>query len=149
MKHSQPDHPQAFTPPSVADYAAKLESCWALPLPRQFLPKNQHELDEVLDTHRIWTLSVQDPKAPLAGSRGILRGADLRGMNLARRDLRAIDLRGANLEGANLAHSDLTLAALNGANLRNADLKGACLRYTDLDGADIEGTVLCMPAMQP
>ena len=84
-------------------------------------------------------------EAELGGA--ILRGADLRGMNLKRADLSEaflgnVDFSGAELDGANFGDSDLsgatfTDASLLDANLGCADLSGANLTGTDLSGADL------------
>jgi uncharacterized protein YjbI with pentapeptide repeats len=73
-----------------------------------------------------------------------LKGANLRGRDLARSDLTKVDLRGAVLVGADLSESVLDFADLSGADLGDADLQGASLVETslwnsDLCGADLRG----------
>ena len=67
-------------------------------------------------------------RSTAAGPAVDLRGADLFGVDLRRRDLRAADLRGALLVGADLRGVDLRVASLLGADLRGTDLRGADLR---------------------
>ena len=71
---------------------------------------DKNKLNSILEDHYKWLLS--DYKD---GSRAILRGANLRGINLRGADLRGINLRGADLEDANLI----------GVNLRGANLEDA------------------------
>ena len=63
---------------------------------------------------------------------GDLRGCDLSGQILTKRNLSACDLRGACLQGANL----------RGSTLDGADLGGACLRDTILLEASLRGVTL-------
>jgi hypothetical protein len=61
-----------------------------------------------------------------------LRGARLRGANLAEADLRKAVLVATNFAGTKLMRADLS-----GANLASANLSGADLRDARLDGADL------------
>jgi hypothetical protein len=71
-------------------------------------------------------------------TRGLnLAGADLRKVNLFKRDLRGADLRNTNLSGVDLSFRDLRGADLRGADLRGADLALAKLALANLRGADI------------
>lgn len=128
--------------PTVQAFEMKLRSVWDLALPLDRPLKDLSELDDVLKDHEQWAASVAAPGAPLTGRRACLKNQDLRGVNLARRDLRGADLSGANLEGACLEQCLLTLADLKGANLRNANLRGARLGKADLTGATLDGAEL-------
>ncbi len=66
----------------------------------------------------------------------------LRGANLARRDLSHRYLVGANLRNANLAHANLFMADLSGACLAGANLVGADLSGANLTGADMHNATL-------
>jgi hypothetical protein len=68
--------------------------------------------------------------------RGGADGLELRGRDLAGRDLRAAPWHG-DLRGADLRRALLLGADLRGADLRTADLLGADLRGARLDGADL------------
>jgi len=68
---------------------------------------------------------------------GQLSGVDLRGADLRGLDLAGVDFREAKLQGA-----DLEAASLRGANLAGADLGGVNLRYADLSNADCAGANL-------
>jgi uncharacterized protein YjbI with pentapeptide repeats len=85
-----------------------------------------------------------DKAASLAGVD--LRGADLRGLDLAGIDLRDARLQGADLEAASLRRARLQGADLSGSNLRFADLShadatAASLRQADLASAALHATV--------
>lgn len=128
--------------PTVAHFAAKIDSYGFMHLGNAEAPKDASELARVLIAHKAWLESIADPLVAISGQRARLTRADLRGANLARRDLRGADLAGANLEGATLQGSLLNLADLAGANLKNADLRGAKLDQTILEGACLEGAML-------
>lgn len=64
-----------------------------------------------------------------------LRGARLRGANLA-----GVDLRGAVLVATNFAGTKLMRADLSGANLSSANLCGTDLQEARLDGADLSNS---------
>jgi hypothetical protein len=109
----------------------------------------------------------------LAGEKGVLKGAVLRGADLNGADLRNANLAGsdlseANLEGADLYRADLTrayllkadlkkaflrnanlnAAALNGANLANANAYGATLDHAELSEADLDRANLAVSSLQ-
>ncbi len=67
----------------------------------------------------------------------LVPGADLRGVDLSKRNLAGIDLRRADLQGA-----DLRRCILRDADLRGAKLDKADLRHAHLDGADLTGAGL-------
>jgi uncharacterized protein YjbI with pentapeptide repeats len=76
-----------------------------------------------------------------------LRGADLRGINLAKADLRMTnlqwaDLSGVNLRAANLEKADLTWANLSKTNLRKANLYDVVSESASFAGANLEGANL-------
>ncbi len=67
--------------------------------------------------------------------------------NLPEADLRGTNLQGANLQGADLRDANLQGAYLKGANLKGANLKGsylfgANLQKADLPGANLQGADL-------
>ncbi len=73
---------------------------------------------------------------------GVLRGADLSGINLSEADLSSAifdsaDLAGANLSYANLWGAIISKAKLTGTDLTRADLQWANLNQADLKGADL------------
>ena len=72
----------------------------------------------------------------------LVPGADLRGVDLGKRNLAGIDLRRADLRGADLRHSILRDADLRGAKLSEADLRQAHLDGADLTGARLDGADL-------
>ena len=63
-----------------------------------------------------------------------LRGVNLSGQVLVRRNFSGCDLRGANLSGANLSGTDLSGAILSTADLRGANLTNAALTFANLSG---------------
>lgn len=71
-----------------------------------------------------------------------LRGADLRGVNLAGSKLIEADLGEANLRGANLAGINLIQADLRETNLARADLSKANLTGSNLIKSDLTSTKL-------
>jgi len=71
-----------------------------------------------------------------------LRRADLRGVDLAGRNLEYADLREANLEGIDLRGTRLWGADLSMANLRGTNMEGVNLFGVKLAGADLEGANL-------
>jgi len=96
------------------------------------------DLQMILRDHALWADS-----AGQRGVRALLRGVDLRGMNLAFAYLNGADLLGADLRGCTLSDSEFILAnlmeaRLDKANLRKADFSGACLRAANLTGACLE-----------
>lgn len=141
---TQPDASESTTQsvPTVQTFETKLRSVWTAPLPHDGPLVDLSQLDEILAEHQKWVESLENPQAPVAGRRAVLKNQDLRGVNLSKRDLRGADFSGANLEGARLDHCLLTLTNLAGANLRNADLRGARIKRADLTGANLEGAEL-------
>jgi len=76
-----------------------------------------------------------------------LRGADMRGTNLQNAILRStnlcdVDMRGADLEGANVQGADLQGANLRGAILKGSDFQNAILKGADLKGADLTEAIM-------
>lgn len=65
-----------------------------------------------------------------------LVGADLAGLEGARRKFGRVDLTGADLSGALLECADMSNAVLNRCRLRGADLKWASLVDAQIDGVD-------------
>lgn len=63
------------------------------------------------------------------------KGADLRGVDLARASMAGAGLYGADLSNANLAGADLSKAVLSFADLKNTNLAGANLEGAVLSGA--------------
>jgi uncharacterized protein YjbI with pentapeptide repeats len=72
--------------------------------------------------------------------RGILKSANLEGLNARGADLSRVDLEFAALKGG-----DLTGASLKGAQLGGADLTGITVIDTDFDGADLDSARLIAP----
>ena len=69
-------------------------------------------------------------------------GSDLRGVNLARRDLQGKDFSGSDLEGANLEGAYLGAAILKDANLQGANLESAIFVRVNFRGTNLENTNL-------
>jgi hypothetical protein len=67
----------------------------------------------------------------------MLKGADLRGLDLSRARLGGADLSGANLDGANLSGANLSSAVCEYATFNNANLAKARLIHTNMDGATL------------
>ncbi len=63
------------------------------------------------------------------------KGADLRGVDLARASMAGAGLYGADLSNANLAGADLSKAVMSFADLKNTNLAGANLEGAVLSGA--------------
>ncbi len=76
------------------------------------------EIKTILEEHSKWLENNKNGKC-----------ADLRGVNLSKKDLRWADLRWANLRWANLKGADLRDTDLRGVDLRGADLREANLCY--------------------
>ena len=74
--------------------------------------------------------------------------ADLRGTNLQGANLQGADLRDANLQGAYLKGANLKGSYLFGANLQKADLPGANLQGADLRVANLKGSYLISANLQ-
>ena len=72
----------------------------------------------------------------------LLSGADLRKVQLSKKDLWRVNLKGAILRNANLNRAILKDANLRNANLRNADLRNADLRNADLRNANLRNADL-------
>lgn len=73
---------------------------------------------------------------------GILKRYAIEERIFARVNLRGIDLAGKNLENLVLSQVDLTGSNLQGANLSQADLTGAILIDSNLQGAKLSGSQL-------
>lgn len=124
--------------------------------------QSRAELEQVLETHKLWVSSNG-----LRGKRADFSQANLSNANLAKAELSNANLSGANLNGANLSYSHLEKAILTGAHLMgvelygaqangldlrdahltladatSARLKGADFRGTELDGTDFDGADL-------
>ena len=67
---------------------------------------------------------------------------DLRGANLANRNLARADLSGAELTNANVSSSQLFDAFLENANLSGADLRNGSAIRADFTGANLQGATL-------
>lgn len=78
----------------------------------------------------IWRLEHQNVSP-------ILRGADLRSLDLRGANLSAMDLRQAQLQGVNLSGVDLRDAQMCQAQLQDATLSGANLRWSNLVRANL------------
>lgn len=71
-----------------------------------------------------------------------LRGADLSGIDLRRRNLSYLDLSLACLDRAKLSDSDLSHSNLSMASLHSASLSRANLKYANFFGADLSSAFL-------
>ncbi len=71
-----------------------------------------------------------------------MRGANLSGADLSKKNLRGIDFRGANLERANLREANLMNCNLEGANLFGANLESANFDHANLQFADLSSSKL-------
>ena len=91
------------------------------------------EIKTILEEHSKWLENNKNGKC-----------ADLRGVNLSKKDLRWADLRWADLRWADLRWANLRWANLKGADLRDTDLRGV-----DLRGADLREANLCYPIACP
>jgi uncharacterized protein YjbI with pentapeptide repeats len=99
--------------------------------------RNREELTRTLSLQRQWVSSLGKK-----GTRAILKGAnltgvDLHGANLNGADLSGTDLTDANLAGAVLLGADLTAAKLFRAKLGGSDLRLAKLTHTRMNNADL------------
>ena len=86
------------------------------------------------------------PKGQLVGLAhfGVLRGMDLRNMNLSgvdfsKADLRGVDFRGADLQGTHFYGADLREANFQWADLRDALVSGAEIQGANFRGAHLDG----------
>jgi hypothetical protein len=70
-----------------------------------------------------------------------LRGAELAGKNLSRFCFAGSNLDAATLTGCDLSHTTLADTSLKNADLRGATLTGADLTGADLTGADVTGAI--------
>jgi uncharacterized protein YjbI with pentapeptide repeats len=70
-----------------------------------------------------------------------VRGANLEGAVLVKRQMMRVDLSKANLRGADLRQADLTRANLRGADLSGADLRWVNLTSANLREANLEGAI--------
>lgn len=75
------------------------------------------------------------------GTSSELENVDLRGAELAGRDLHQVCFVGSNLDGANLSKANLTGATLSHVILGSCDLSGADLTGADIEGTDLAGVV--------
>lgn len=102
--------------------------------------------------------SNRRPRRVKVSSKELLRGADLRAMNLAGyklprldccdADLRVTDLRNAILTASQFRRADLRGAALQGCILIGADLSGADLRGANLEAVDLDGATLASAVLR-
>jgi uncharacterized protein YjbI with pentapeptide repeats len=97
-----------------------------------------YNLQEILDSHRLWLQSKkkQGAKADLSNRR-----IDA----LVNADLREADLHSANLSGANLRDTKLERANLSQTNFSKANLHRTSFREANLHGADLTDTTGLLP----
>jgi uncharacterized protein YjbI with pentapeptide repeats len=92
-------------------------------------------LHEGVNAWNLWRKKYTDVRPDL-------RGANLRGADLAGADLREANLSGAILVGTDLYKANLSAARLAKAKLASADVSRATLIATDLTSANLEGADL-------
>jgi uncharacterized protein YjbI with pentapeptide repeats len=97
----------------------------------------QEDLDQVLETHRLWMDMVLNPKVLVAAGRANLKNADLREYDLTGINFSGANLQGVNLQGVELAGANLTATNLVGASMQACNLRGARLFKTKLQDADL------------
>jgi uncharacterized protein YjbI with pentapeptide repeats len=103
---------------------------------------NKKQLQDVLESHRLWLAGGDGECADLYGTD--LNGADLYGADLRRANFRGANLSGANLGCANLYGADLSYASLSCVNfsyavLHDVNLSGATICGANFCGADLRG----------
>ena len=124
------------------------------PQPSSRRKLSQTELDTIVQHHQEWL--ALDPKGRDAHPNlwADLRGYDLQGLSLVRKDLRYADLSGAaigpiatQLNGTDLEQAKLICTDLRRADLSSVGLKGAHLEWARLcnayfDETHLEGAIL-------
>lgn len=136
--------PSVAPPPATPSPAPSVRPTPATPLPPVAAsrrparppPNVQQKVPTAQNTANI-------AQSVLGLGRGLnLAGADLRGVDLFKRDLRGANLSGANLQGEDLASINFSNADLSRANLKDAGLIAADLSGVNFSGAGLRGAIL-------
>ncbi|OSI07936.1 Type III effector pipB2 [Neisseria animaloris] len=94
---------------------------------------NTNEFTKILQEHNLWINSGGEK-----GTQADLRGANLKGINIANGNLKKALLRSANFENAYLEKINLEEAELLGANFRGANLQGVNFQWANCEDSTFE-----------